>query len=207
MPINYEASSQREYIASITREPFMFHEMRLTAGLIQEGLTDEEILAAIIRGNLFQFPTEKSIKQLSRACIRRLRNLQDEGLVADIATQPVAIARQLCLYAFMKESRLVWDFMVTVIGEKYRSCNLNISKMDLNVFFMQLQEQNDAVASWSDSTIRKIKQILARLLVENEYLDDLKDEDLNPVILSSQLEQTIRANGDEVVFPAFNYFE
>ena len=207
MPMNYKALSQREYIASITREPFMFHEMRVTAGLMQGGLTDEEILAAIIRDNLFQFPTEKSIKQLSRACIRRLRNLQDEGLVADIATQPVAVAKQLCLYAFMKESRLVWDFMITVIGEKYRSCNLNFNKMDLNVFFMQLQEQNDAVASWSDSTIKKIKQILARLLVENEYLDDLKDEDLNPVILSSQLEQTIRANGDEVVFPAFNYFE
>jgi len=75
------------------------------------------------------------------------------------------------------------------------------------VFFMQLQEQDDSVASWSESTIKKIKQILARLLVENEYLDDLKDEELNPVILSSQLEQTIRANGDEAVFPAFNYFE
>lgn len=203
----YEASSSTKYIASITREPYMFHEMRVAAGLMSQGLSDDQILMVIMDDNLFQFPTEKSIRQLARACIRRLRNLKDDNLVAAIATQPVEVAKQLCLYAFMKESRLVWDFMVTVIGEKYRHCSLHFSKMDLNVFFMQLQEQDDGVASWSESTIKKIKQILARLLVENEYLDDLKDEDLNPVILSGQLEQTIRANGDEVVFPAFNYFE
>jgi len=203
----YEANSKKAYIASITREPFMFHEMRITASLMSDGISDNQILSEIMARNLFQFPTERSVKQLSRACVRRLRNLNDDTLVSAIATQPVDVAKQLCLYAFMKESRLVWDFMVTVIGEKYRLCNLNFSKMDLNVFFMQLQEQDDNVASWSESTIKKIKQILARLLVENEYLDDLKDEELNPVLLSSQLEQTIRANGDEAVFPAFNYFE
>lgn len=207
MSMHNEAASSKSYIASITREPFMFHEMRVTANLMSEGMPDEQVLSEILENNLFQFPTERSIKQLSRACVRRLRNLHDDTLVTAIATQPVDVAKQLCLYAFMKESRLVWDFMVTVIGEKYRSCNLSFSKMDLNIFFMQLQEQDDGVASWSDSTIKKIKQILARLLVENEYLDDLKDEELNPVILSSQLEQTIRANGDEAVFPAFNFFE
>ncbi|MBQ8616936.1 MAG: DUF1819 family protein [Clostridia bacterium] len=207
MQNGYEAASMKAYIASITREPFMFHEMRVTANLMREGLSDEQILSEILDGNLFQFPTERSIKQLSRACIRRLRNLNDDSLVDTIATQPVDVAKQLCLYAFMKESRLVWDFMVTVIGEKYRNCSLNFGKMDLNIFFMQLQEQDDGVASWSESTVKKIKQILARLLVENEYLDDLKDEELNPVLLSSQLEQTIRANGDEAAFPAFNFFE
>ena len=198
---------QKAYIASITREQFMFHEMRVTAALMCQGGDDEQILEAIVAENLFQYPTEKMIRGQARACIKRLRSLSDESLVADIATQPVTVAKQLCLYAFMKQSHLVWDFMVTVIGEKYRSCNLNFSRMDLNVFFMQLQEQDNAVAAWSDSTIKRIKQILIRLLVENEYLDDPKDADLNPVILSGQLEQTIRANGDEAVFPAFNYFE
>ena len=37
---------------------------------------------------------------------------------------------------------------------------------------MRLQEQNDTVASWSDTTITKLKQIIARVLVETEYLDN-----------------------------------
>jgi hypothetical protein len=43
----------------------------------------------------------------------------------------------------MKDSRLIWEFMITVIGEKYRTRNFSYSRMDLNVFFTRLQEQND----------------------------------------------------------------
>ena len=197
---------QKAYIASITREQFMFHEMRVTAALMCQGVDDEQILEAIVAENLFQYPTEKMIRGQARACIKRLRSLSDESLVADIATQPVMVAKQLCLYAFMKQSHLVWDFMVTVIGEKYRSCNLNFSRMDLNVFFMQLQEQDDAVATWSDTTITKLKQIIARILVETEYLDDIRSDHLNPVWLNPILENAIKSNNDDIILPAFNYF-
>ena len=55
--------------------------------------------------------------------------------------------------------------MLTVIGEKYRLRDTSFGKIDLNTFFMRLQEQNDTVASWSDTTITKLKQIIARVLV------------------------------------------
>ena len=78
--------------------------------------------------------------------------------------------------------------------------------MDLNVFFLRLQEQDDAVASWSDTTIAKIKQILMRILVDTEYLDDLRSRRLNPVFLYTLLENSIRSSGDEAMLPAFNCF-
>ena len=71
---------------------------------------------------------------------------------------------------------------------------------------MRLQEQDDTVATWSDSTITKIKQVLVKILVENEYLDNVKSETLNPVLISTLLENAIRANNDEAVLPAFNCF-
>ena len=67
---------------------------------------------------------------------------------------------------------------------------------------MRLQEQNDTVASWSDTTITKLKQIIARVLVETEYLDNLKADHLNPVWLHPILENAIRSNGDAAVLPA-----
>ena len=78
--------------------------------------------------------------------------------------------------------------------------------MDLNLYFDRLQEQNDAVAGWSDKTITKLKQILARILVENEYLDTIRSTQLNPVYLHSILENAIRSNHDEGLLPAFNCF-
>ena len=49
------------YIASLTREPFLFYEMRTTAKLLCSGLSEEDVVAQIRNDNLFQYPTEKSM--------------------------------------------------------------------------------------------------------------------------------------------------
>ena len=193
-----------EYKASITREQFMFYEMRATAKLMAAGLTDKEILEKISSENLFQYPTEKQIRSQALACLKRLHGMNDDSLVLAIASQPSDTAKQVCLYAMMKYNRLVWDFMVTVIGEKYRTQDLSFGKRDLNVYFIRLQEQLDEVAAWKDTTIKKAKQVLIRMLVENEYLDSKDADHLNPVWLDAQLENAIRSNHDEAMLPAFN---
>ena len=162
------------YLASLTREPFLFYEMRSTARLMAEERPDEAIVKEIVEQNLFQYPTEKSVTRMAKACIKRLYALEDDSLVSAIAFQPTDVAKQICLYAMMKQSRLIWEFMLTVIGEKYRLKDESFGKIDLNTFFMRLQEQNDTVASWSDTTVTKLKQIIARVLVETEYLDNIK---------------------------------
>ena len=194
------------YLASLTREPFLFYEMRSTAKLMADGHSEEAIIKEIVGQNLFQYPTEKSVTRMAKACIKRLYALEDDSLVLAIAFQPTDVAKQICLYAMMKQSRLIWEFMLTVIGEKYRLKDESFGKIDLNTFFMRLQEQNDTVASWSDTTVTKLKQIIARVLVETEYLDNIKADHLNPVWLYPVLENAIRSNGDTAVLPAFNCF-
>ena len=205
MPANqivspYKGSGQ------ITREQFLFYEMRTTAKLMEEGLDENEIIQRIADDNLFQYPTEKSIQQMAKTCISRLKEMDDESLITAIATQPTDTAKQICMYAMMKQYRLMWDFMITVIGEKYRMQNFSFSKMDVNVFFMQLQEQDDYVAGWSDSTVSKIRQVIIKVLVENEYLDNIKADHINPVWLNPVLENAIRNNNDDRALSAFNCF-
>ena len=69
-----------------------------------------------------------------------------------------------------------------------------------------LVKQNDDVASWSDTTIKKLKQVLTNSLVECEYLDSIKSEKLNPVIICPELEDEIRTKKDLAALPAFNCF-
>lgn len=199
-------NSTYTYIASLTREPFLFYEMRTTAKLLTSGLSDEDAVAQITADNLFQYPTEKSIARMAKACIKRLQAMEDADLIHAIATQPTEIAKQICLYALMKQSRLVWEFMLTVIGEKYRLKDSSFGRIDLNTYFIRLQEQDDTVASWSEGTITKLKQVLAKILVETEYLDDVRADHLNPVYLHPILENAIRSHGDLAVLPAFNCF-
>lgn len=198
---NYKGSG------AITREQFLFYETRIVARLMSdENLSDEEIITRIMEENLFQFPTEKSIKRIVTGCLKRLRCLDDEGLIKTIAHSPMEVGKQVCLYAMMKQYSLVWDFMITVIGAKFREQDLSYSRMDLNVFFMRLQEQDDEVASWTDATINKIKQVLNKILIENEYIDSPRANKLNPVMICSEVDNAIRADGNDVALSAFNCF-
>lgn len=192
------------YNAAITREQFLFYEVRTMAKLLCEGLSNNEAVDRIVKENLFQYPTEKSVKKMALACLRRLEALEDQKLVEAIADQPSDVSRQVCLYAMMRQYRLVQDFMLTVIGEKYRRLDSSFGKIDLNIFFQRLQEQDDWVASWSESTITKLKQVLQKLLVDNEYLDSTEATRLNPVSISPLLENSIRTDGQEYMLPAFN---
>lgn len=194
------------YNASLTREPFLFYEMRTTAKLLCSGLSEEDVVEQITNDNLFQYPTEKSVARMAKACLKRLAAMDDNDLVRAIAQQPTDVAKQICLYAMMKQSRLMWEFMLTVIGEKYRLKDSSFGRIDLNTYFMRLQEQDDAVATWSEGTITKLKQVLAKVLVENEYLDNIRADHLNPVYLHPILENAIRSHGDRMVLPAFNCF-
>lgn len=193
------------YKAYITREPFLFHEMRTTAKLINEGLTDNDITQRIVTDNLFQYPTEKSITRMANACLKRLHGI-DGDLVTAIAIKPQNVAKQICLYAIMKEHRLINDFMLTVIAEKYRTQDFSFGRIDVNTFFRQLQEQDDTVATWSEQTIQKLGQIITHILVENEYLDSTKSNRLNPVVICSILENALKAGKDTYMLPAFNCF-
>lgn len=196
--------SASPYSAVITREQFLFYETRTTARLLCSGLDRDAVIDKIVSENLFQYPTEKSLRTIALACFRRLDALGNEKLIRALAELPSNEAKLICLYAMMRQYRLVWDFMLTVVGEKYKLLDTSFSKMDINIFFMRLQEQDDWVAVWSESTIAKLKQVLQKLLVENGYLDSTSADHLNPVLISSLLEDEIRADNQEIVLPAFN---
>lgn len=130
------------YIASLTREPFLFYEMRSTAKLMVEGNSDDAIVKEIVEQNLFQYPTEKSITRMAKACIKRLHALEDDSLVAAIASQPTDVAKQICLYSLMKQSRLVWEFIMwhSYIARKngihlIKVENLDVGMVIENIFF------------------------------------------------------------------------
>ena len=75
------------YSAVITREHFLFYEMRTTAKLLSEGYSEEETASKIVEDNLFQYPTEKTVRRMALSCIRRLKAMEDASLITAIANQ------------------------------------------------------------------------------------------------------------------------
>nr|WP_272880037.1 DUF1819 family protein [Sulfoacidibacillus ferrooxidans] len=194
------------YNGSLTSEQFLFYEMRIVSKQYLEGGPIEDIIAYIKRDNLFQYPTERNISKLARACYRRLIALGNQTLIYEVATAPIEVAKQINLYAMMRYNRLVREFMVNLVGEKYRQQDFSYTRKDINVFFSRLKEQNDDVAAWSEQTVTKLKQVMTKCLIETEMLDSVKDTALNPIFISSELEMGIRENNDLTALAAFNCF-
>lgn len=195
------------YNGALTREQFLFYEIRIAARFFMQGVTLDDAIQTITAQNLFQFPTEREVRSIARACYRRLGALENDTLVCELAEAPTEIAKQINLYAIMRDNRLVWDFMVDFIGEKYRNLDLILTRPELNVFMTELQTRDEKAATWSESTIKKIRGVLVRILVETGYLDNHRDTTLNPVYLYDELRQGIKANGDDSALCAFNCFE
>lgn len=195
-----------KYSGALTAEQFLFHEMRIVAKKYLEKQLIEKIISEVKKDNLFQYPTERQVSRMVRACFKRANLLDNDKLVAEIINTPTEVAKQINLYSIMRYNRLVWEFMVDVVGEKYRQNDDTLTAKDINEFFTRLQEQNDSVASWSEATIKKLSQVLRKCLVEVEILDSSKSTKLNPILISTELEEGMRENHDEVAFSAFNYF-
>jgi hypothetical protein len=185
----------KKYNASLTGEPFLFYETRQVARLKLNGLNDKEIMEEVINNNLFQYATEKSISKRVKAALKRLQVL-DFNMLQYLLEKPSETAKIINLYAIMKSNRLVMEFVSEVVGEKYAANNLTLDKKDMNEFFLEKREQSEEVARWQDNTIKKLKQVLLRMLTEAGILDDRDGCTLHRPVLDPEVIRYIEAAGE-----------
>ena len=194
-----------QYSGALTREQFMFREMRIVARLARQGLTQAEIAERVFRENLFQYPTEREIRGKCRAALKRLSCIEHSSALMKILADGALIeAKQAALVAMMAQSRLTAEFMTEVVGEKYRSLDMTLTQKDVRLFFDRLCERDEAVAGWSPSTVKRIRSVLMNVLRENGYLEKNGGETLCPVLISAEFEQALRDAGFQRFLPAFN---
>lgn len=206
-------SAPAEYRGSITREQWLLNETRTVARLmVDDGLaTQAELVERAAEANLFQYPTEREVRSIARACRRRLMALSADPalraqLIELIAHGTATQATQANLYAMMCDNRIVWDFMVCIVAHKFKRLDATLRKHEIADFLEGLRAQDERAARWSPATANKIRQVLVNCL-EHAGMYDRKTEQLAPILLDFELEDAIRANGDAEVLPAFGLME
>lgn len=198
------------YRGSITREQWLVDETRTVARLRLEDpsfLDTRSLAAHILEDNLFQYPTEREVGSIARACARRLDALSTdperrERLTRLIAHGTIEQLRQANLYALMRDNRLVWDFMTCVVESKFSLLDMHLGKAEIATFLEGLRAQDERVATWSPATLNKNRQVLAQCL-EQCGMYERKTEQLSTLLLDYDLENLIRENGDAGILPAF----
>jgi len=184
-----------KYSAALTGEPFLFYESRQVARLKLSGRNRQQIREEIKSQNLFQYATEKSLAKRINAVQKRV-DILDETLLRFLAEKPAATAKIINLYAIMNTNKLMLDFMIEVIGEKFEQDYLVLEKRDLNEFFAAKREQHENVARWSDETVAKLKRVLPRIMFEAGILVGRNTGILQRLTLDKDVEKYFRDHGE-----------
>jgi hypothetical protein len=189
----------------MTREQWLLKETRIVARLQLEGASEEEIIEKAQSENLFQYPTERMLRNIARVCAKRLGALNDEGLVHIIAYGLPDAAAQANLYAMMETYPLMRHFMTTEIARHFAELNFTFTRADMNAYFTKLTAEYDNFATIADSTVVKLKQVLRRCLLEAGIL--AKDGRLQQVLLDPDFEGILHERDDAAALAAFGESE
>ena len=186
----------RVYSGKLTGESFLLYELKIVAKLKKEGYTDKEIRKRVLEENLFQYKFTSSISRRLTPLIQRI-NLLDEKLIDRLIEDPLGDGIVINLYSIMKNDRLFFEFMNEVMREKLKSNTEVLEKKDINIFIETKIEQNEGIASWSDSTVNKIKQVIKKILMEAKVIENNKNGVVKKIIMSDWIKNYFIKLGEE----------
>ncbi len=155
---------RNKYSASATKYLFWFVETRETARLLNAYSMDE-VKDIVMQDNLYQ---QKSKARLVNefGCIRSRLEALPEDLRKIMVTSDIKTGKLVAFIGCMASDRLLFDLMYEVYRNKLYLGETNITDADLNVFFKDKQDQNEKVASITDTSVKKLKQVYCKYMFE-----------------------------------------
>lgn len=186
-----------EYKSTIKSRPYLYKETRKATSLIKQGISLDEIKLKSLEENIFQLESETRKKEVASIIVARLKGL-DKFIIEKIAEGNVETSKILVLYSIVKTDRLFFEFMNEVYKEKLLLRDLFLRDKDFNVFFQSKREQSEKVASWTEITFKKLKQVYVRILFECGLIENQKgDRKIKTPILESEVKEYLYKIGDK----------
>lgn len=107
------------------------------------------------------------------------------------------VALQALLAAAIKHSFILKEFLEQVVKTHYRTFKRQLSIGDLRLFLRECELRESVVASWSESTKKKVGQVIIRILAEAGYLESTRSMSLSPVSIHPKIREYLRENAME----------
>ncbi len=191
-----------EYKSTIKSRPYLYKETKKVATLTKQGVHIDEIRNKSVEDNIFQLESEARKKEVASIIVTRLKDL-DKFIIDKISEGNVETSKILVLYAIIKTDRLFFEFMNEIYKEKLLLRDLFLRDKDFNTFFQSKREQSEKVASWTEYTFKKLKQVYVRILFECGLIENQKgDRKIKTPILESEVKEYLYKIGDKTYINA-----
>ena len=143
----------------------------------------------------------KRLRRTVNYVYERLTSLPEEAL-SIIASSDIETGKVLVLVGIMRTDALFGEFVYEVYRMKKILGERAIENRDLNDFFDDKANQSNEVAGWSEASVKKLKNVYIRNLVDAGLLEDAKNRNVKNIIISSKVEKILRDNGMETYLKA-----
>ena len=184
-----------EYSAGLTSKLFWLQESRKTADYILKGYSREEIKKLAWEENIYQVKAEYRAFEVLNGTYRRICALPGEVLRV-FTTCDLETAKILNLIAILMDSRLFFEFLYEIYDEKIRLGEKEITDRDLNGFFSDKALQSEVVAGWTETSVKRLKACMTRMMYEAGLLDSsVKPRLIRPIHVDYRTEELLIANG------------
>ena len=128
--------------------------------------------------------------------LTRMRSM-DDRLIDLFVNADVSTQKLINLITVMNANRLFFEFVYEVYRNKLIVGDASIDLKDGNIFFAQKETQNDDLASWKESTKKKLRSLFLYMLTEADlvkWADDKKQNRIvNRVFITMELENYLKA--------------
>ena len=186
------------YNAEISAGSLMLKESRIIAKLLLNGADQKQWHRAIIVNNILQKKAPSSAKRQSKLLRNRLELMPAElwRMVIDGSKE---MATQALLAAAIKHSRLLGDFMDKIVRQHHKTFNNHLTVRDWTAFLSECEHRDFTVSSWSESTKKKLGQVVFRILAEAKYLDNTRSLILIPVRVIPEVHSLLSKTKEDYV--------
>lgn len=184
MEFQKKTKTAKRYKMSFTVGGLFYQESMIATELYVKKQDWSVVQNEILESNLFQARTKSSLKRICREIISRLRLLSLEQLeIINKGSRQEQL--QILWIAVCKRYVFIHEFAVEVIREKFLLMDYALTEEDYTIFFHTKAEWHEELNNLKDSTQKKLKQVVFRILREAEIISDVN------IILPSILSQSI----------------
>jgi hypothetical protein len=193
---------KQEYSTIIKSRDYMYLYLKKAAELHLKGLNEYEIKQLALRDNFFQVKSESRKREIAATVLKRLNEL-DEYLIEKLVLGSRETSKFIALYVLLKTDLLFFEFMNEVFKDKVLYGDMLLTDKDFSLFFQSKAKQNKIIASWTDYTFYKLKQVYIRILFEAGLLKNKKgDREIIPPLVEEDVLTHIKNKNDSIYLEA-----
>ena len=193
------------YNAEIVAGALIPSESRIIAQLTLDSVSKEQLKHLLTIENILQ---KRSPATAIRAAelIKKRFALVDEDLLRIIATGSRQALMQALLVAAIKHNKLIGDFMLRVVKEKWRLFETKLKPIDWENFLRECEQTDETVLQWKVTTREKLGQVVKKCLVEAGFLESATNPTITPVLLLPEIKTYLLENNEDYVLECMSVF-